>query len=74
MRAIGLCFLLAFIAPLASADELTILKAARLFDARGDGELKDGMVVVEGTKIKAVGAGPPRPRRARTWSENEQRM
>jgi imidazolonepropionase-like amidohydrolase len=52
-------------APAAPAAQILVLKAARLFDARGDGMLKNGMVVVEGKTIKAVGAGLPIPRNAR---------
>jgi imidazolonepropionase-like amidohydrolase len=39
------------------ADEVTVLKAARLFDARSANEIKNGVVIVEGGKIKAVGSG-----------------
>ncbi|GAC1338819.1 MAG: hypothetical protein NVSMB23_07010 [Myxococcales bacterium] len=42
-----------------------VLKAARLFDARGDGLLRNGMVIVEGKTIRAVGAGLPVPPGAR---------
>jgi hypothetical protein len=36
---------------------VVVLKAARLFDGRTDAEVRDGMVVVEGGTIKAVGTG-----------------
>ena len=37
--------------------DVTVLKAARLFDGRGDSAVANGVVVIEGTKIRAVGAG-----------------
>ena len=39
----------------------TVLKAARIFDGRGDTAVRNGVVVVEGHTIKAVGAGIPVP-------------
>src|SRR5262245_208554 len=45
----------------AAADELTVLKAARLFDARSESGIRDGVIIVEGTKIKAVGSGLAAP-------------
>lgn len=36
---------------------VTVIKAARLFDGRGDGLVRNAVVVVEGGKIKAVGSG-----------------
>ena len=39
------------------AAEVTVLKAARLFDGKGDTAVRDGVVIVEGRKIKAVGSG-----------------
>jgi len=36
---------------------VTVLRAARLFDGTGDRVLENAVVVVEGSKIKAVGAG-----------------
>ncbi len=56
--------LAAFAAPAHAADAppaVVVLKAARLFDGTGDLPVKDGVVIVEGTKIKAVGAGLPAP-------------
>ena len=41
----------------ASPPKPIVLKAARLFDGRSDTLLQNGMVVVEGKTIKAVGAG-----------------
>lgn len=35
----------------------TVLKAARIFDGASDRVVKNGMVIVEGTTIKAVGVG-----------------
>jgi imidazolonepropionase-like amidohydrolase len=35
---------------------VTVLRAARLFDGRGDTTVKDAVVIVEGDKIRAVGA------------------
>lgn len=43
-------------APAAPA-QLTVLKAARLFDGKSDALVADGMVIVEGKTIKAAGAG-----------------
>ncbi|HEX5758596.1 MAG TPA: amidohydrolase family protein [Thermoanaerobaculia bacterium] len=43
------------------APALTVLKAARLFDGRGDRLVADGVVVVEGSRIKAVGSRLPAP-------------
>jgi len=53
-------------APAADAPAgVVVLKAARLFDGRTDAEVRDGMVVVEGGTIKAVGAGLAVPPGAR---------
>jgi imidazolonepropionase-like amidohydrolase len=43
---------------------LTVLTAARLFDAASDKALANGVVIIEGTKIKAVGAGLALPQGA----------
>jgi imidazolonepropionase-like amidohydrolase len=43
--------------PAAPAPEVVVLKAARLFDGRGDTVIADGMVIVSGGKIQAVGSG-----------------
>jgi imidazolonepropionase-like amidohydrolase len=57
--------LLAFSAPVRVAAQekppVTVLKAARLFDGKSDAVILNGVVVVEGGKISAVGAGlaPP---------------
>jgi imidazolonepropionase-like amidohydrolase len=40
---------------------VTVVKAARLFDGRSDTTLANGVVVVEGSKIVAAGAGLPVP-------------
>ncbi len=45
----------------AAAPAVTVLKAARLFDGRGDRLLPDGVVVVEGATIKAAGSRLPVP-------------
>ena len=39
------------------APGVTVLKAARLFDGRGDATLASAVVIVEGASIKAVGSG-----------------
>jgi imidazolonepropionase-like amidohydrolase len=49
----------------AKAPEVVVLKAARLFDGRGDSTVANGVVIVEGEKIKAVGSGLPVPAGAR---------
>lgn len=40
---------------------VTVLKAARLFDGKGETTLKDAVVIVVGETIKAVGSGLPLP-------------
>ena len=58
-------------APLAAAQpaqpkpDLVVLRAARLFDGKGEGVVGNGMVVVSGTQIQAVGAGLAVPPGAR---------
>ena len=37
--------------------EVVVLKAARLFDGKSEAAVRDGVVVVEGGLIKAVGSG-----------------
>jgi len=44
---------------------VVVVKAARLFDGRGEAELRDGVVIVEGGTIKAVGSGLAAPAGAR---------
>ncbi len=47
-----------------SADDtspILVLKAARLFDGRGESATKDGVVIVEGGRIKEVGSGLAAP-------------
>lgn len=48
-----------------TAPEIVVLKAARLFDGRSDAAVANGVVIVEGDKIKAAGAGLPIPAGAR---------
>jgi imidazolonepropionase-like amidohydrolase len=53
-------------APTARAAEpekarITVLRASRLFDGRGDALVTDAVVIVEGSRIKAVGHGLPVP-------------
>src|SRR6185436_745247 len=48
-------------APTPAPLPLTVLKAARLFDGKGDASLKDAVVIVEGDTIKALGSGLPVP-------------
>ncbi|HEV8579652.1 MAG TPA: amidohydrolase family protein [Thermoanaerobaculia bacterium] len=45
----------------ATAPEIIVLKAARLFDGRSDSAVPNGVVIVEGEKIKAAGSGLPVP-------------
>ncbi len=56
-------------APAASGPAVMALKAARLFDGRSDHWVRNGVVVVAGGKIQAVGAGAvtPSPACAATW-------
>src|SRR5438132_13298542 len=35
---------------------VTVLRAARLFDGRGDTPMRDAVVIVDGDRIRAVGA------------------
>jgi imidazolonepropionase-like amidohydrolase len=48
-----------------TASEVIALKAARLFDGRSDSVLSNGVVIVEGDRIKAVGSGLAIPAGAR---------
>ena len=45
----------------APAPETTVLKAARLFDGKGEATVPNGVVIVEGGKIKAAGSGLAAP-------------
>jgi imidazolonepropionase-like amidohydrolase len=45
--------------------EVVVLRAARLFDGKSDAPVRDGVVVVEGGRIKAAGAGLAAPAGAR---------
>jgi len=49
----------------APATEVVVLKAARLFDGRGDSTVPNGVVIVEGGKITAAGSGLATPAGAR---------
>jgi imidazolonepropionase-like amidohydrolase len=49
----------------AKAPEVVVLKAARLFDGRGDTTVANGVVIVEGDRIKAAGSGLAVPTGAR---------
>ena len=48
-----------------AAPEVVVLKAARLFDGRGDAVVDNGVVIVEGGTIKAAGPGLAVPAGAR---------
>lgn len=48
-----------------AAPEVVVLKAARLFDGRGDAVVNNGVVIVEGGTIKAAGPGLAVPAGAR---------
>ncbi|HYG61598.1 MAG TPA: amidohydrolase family protein [Thermoanaerobaculia bacterium] len=45
--------------------EVIALRAARLFDGKGDTAVRNGVVIIEGSTIKAVGSGIPVPAGAR---------
>lgn len=49
----------------AARSETIVLKAARLFDGRGDSVVPNGVVIVEGGTLRAVGSGLPIPAGAR---------
>lgn len=62
LSALALVPALVLVAPPARADDeakpaTTVLRARRLFDGRGDAFVADAVIVVEGSKIKAVGHG-----------------
>ena len=64
-RALALALTLTSLA--ASADDapkLTALKAARLFDGKSGSMVSNGVVIVEGSRIKAVGSNRPTPAHA----------
>jgi imidazolonepropionase-like amidohydrolase len=48
-------------APAAAPPPVTVLRAARMFDGMGERVVANAVVVVEGSKIKAVGAGAAIP-------------
>ncbi len=52
-------------APPGSVPEVVVLKAARLFTGQGDAAVRDGVVIVEGGKIRAAGSGLAVPAGAR---------
>jgi len=49
----------------AKSSEVIVLKAARLFTGKGDTAVRNGVVIVEGEKIRAVGSGLAVPDGAR---------
>jgi imidazolonepropionase-like amidohydrolase len=51
--------------PVGAQSGVTVLKAARLFDGKSDELLRPGVIVVEGSKIVAVGADARTPESAR---------
>ncbi len=65
LAALSLAAASASAAPPTTAPEVVVLKAARVFDGRGDAAIVHGTVIVEGAKIKAVGADLPVPAGAR---------
>jgi imidazolonepropionase-like amidohydrolase len=48
-----------------AAQQTVVIRAARLLDGKSDTAVKDGVVIVEGEKIKAVGAGLAIPTNAK---------
>ncbi len=48
----------------APGPSVTVLKAARLFDGRSDRAIENGVVIVEGSRIREVGSGLPIPTEA----------
>jgi imidazolonepropionase-like amidohydrolase len=48
-----------------AAPEIVVLKAARLFDGKGDAVVPNGVVIVEGGTIRAAGSGLAAPAGAR---------
>src|SRR4051794_27886404 len=60
---------LAATSPELAADEdrpiVTAVKAARLFDGKSDELVRPGVVLVEGSRVVAAGAGVPIPKGAR---------
>jgi imidazolonepropionase-like amidohydrolase len=48
-----------------TAPEVVVLKAARLFDGKSDTLVRNGVVIVEGSRIRAVGSGLAVPAGAR---------
>jgi imidazolonepropionase-like amidohydrolase len=69
MRRVAICLaVVAALAVRAHADppvSVTVLKAQRLFDGRSDTVVRDAVIVVEGSKIKALGARAAIPAGAR---------
>jgi imidazolonepropionase-like amidohydrolase len=65
---LGLAAVLGSFAPLSAQENkpaITALKAARLFDGKSDDLVRNGVVLVEGSKIIAAGADVPIPEGAR---------
>ena len=48
-------------APLFAADDVTVIRAARLIDGTGAAPIANAVVVVTGNKITAVGSNLPAP-------------
>ncbi len=48
-----------------TAPEVVVLKAARLFDGKGETLVRNGVVIIEGSRIRAVGSGLAVPAGAR---------
>jgi imidazolonepropionase-like amidohydrolase len=61
------CVVTAFLLALSAraADEVIVLKAARLFDGKSNTLVQNGVVIVEGDKIVDVGSNPQIPSSAR---------
>jgi imidazolonepropionase-like amidohydrolase len=57
--ALSLLVVLPAFAQQAAAPHVTVLKAARMFDGTSDKIINDAVVVVEGTRIKAIGGAVP---------------
>src|SRR5437899_1808636 len=51
---------------LTAADKVVVVKAARMFDGKGDHVVSPGLIVIEGKKILAIGRGAAVPAGAET--------
>jgi hypothetical protein len=49
------------VSPLAAADKVTVLKAARMFDGKSKSLAQNGVVIVQGSKIVDAGSNLPAP-------------